>query len=284
MTDAAQAAEVFLHAAELNRTDSLRRGSTLEFPNYGQLVVTGDLHGNVRNFERLQRYCDLEHYRPRHIILHEIIHEEVSPAAPRDNSHEVLLEAARWKVDFPDQVHFLMGNHDIAQLTGSEITKNGRLVTEEFEDSVTSAYGQFGSQVMDAIRSFLYSLPLAARTPNRVFISHSLPGPRDLPAFDASVLNRVANAEDVNERGSVHMLVWGRYQTAEELESLRELLDADFFLCGHQPQETGYDVLHERLIILASDHNHGVYLPIDLSKPVTLDSLTRNIRPLAAIA
>lgn len=284
MIDAAQAADVFLNAAELNRTDPLLKGATLEFPNYGQLVMTGDLHGHRRNFERLQRYCDLEHFAPRHVILHEIIHEELATPDARDDSHEVLLEAAQWKVDFPDQVHFLMGNHDIAQLTGSEITKNGRLVTVDFEDAVEQSYGKYGSQAMDAIRAFLYSLPLAARTPNRVFISHSLPSPRDYPAFDASVLTRKVTADDLADRGSGHLLVWGRYQTAEELASLKELLDADFFICGHQPQETGYDVLHDCMIIIASDHNHGVFLTIDLSKPATLESLTRAVRPLAAIA
>ncbi len=39
-----------------------------------------------------------------------------------------------------------------------------------------------------------------------------------------------------------------------------------------------------RMIILASDHNHGVFLPIDLNKPVTLESLVKHVRPLAAIA
>jgi len=58
----------------------------------------------------------------------------------------------------------------------------------------------------------------------------------------------------------------------------------DFFVCGHQPQETGYDVLHEQMVILASEHNHGVFLPIDLGKPVTLEKLTGNIRPFAAVA
>ncbi len=284
MTDAARVADDFLHAAELNRTDGLLQGSTIEFPNYGQLVMTGDLHGHRRNFERLQRYCDLERFAPRHIILHEIIHEEVDPVTPRDGSYEVLLAAARWKIEFPDQVHFLMGNHDIAQLTGSEITKNGRLVTVDFEDAVQSAYGSLGPQVMDAIRAFLLSLPLGARTPNRVFLSHSLPSPRDFPAFDPSVLSHAPSANDLAERGSAHLLVWGRYQTEEELAALGDLLDADYFICGHQPQETGFDVIHNRLIILASDHNHGVFLPIDLSKPLTLDGLTNNIRPLAAIA
>ena len=284
MTDPARAVDTFLQAAELNRTDPLRSGSLLEFPDYGQLVMTGDLHGHRRNFERLQRYCNLEHFGPRHIVLHEIIHEELSLEVARDDSHEILLEAARWKIDYPDQVHFLMGNHDIAQLTGSEITKNGRIVTVDFEESVHVAFGQHGSEVLEAMRSFLYSLPLAGRTPNRVFLSHSLPNPRDLPSFDVSVLARVPTTDDLMERGSAHLLVWGRYQTEEELRALRDLLDADFFLCGHQPQESGFDILHDCLIILASDHNHGVFLPIDLSRPATIESITRNIRPLAAIA
>ncbi len=88
---------------------------------------------------------------------------------------------------------------------------------------------------------------------------------------------------DLCERGSAHMLVWGRYQTEAALEALADLLDVDFFICGHQPQEDGYDVLHNRMIIIASDHNHGVFLPIDLNKPATLESLVKHIRPLGAI-
>jgi hypothetical protein len=79
------------------------------------------------------------------------------------------------------------------------------------------------------------------------------------------------------------MLVWGRYQSKAELEALCDILDVDFFMCGHQPQEMGYDVLHERMVILASDHNHGVFLPFDLSRPVTIESLTKAIRPLAGV-
>lgn len=45
-----------------------------------------------------------------------------------------------------------------------------------------------------------------------------------------------------------------------------------------------HDGRRNRMIILASDHNHGVFLPIDLNKPVTLESLVKHIRPLTAIA
>ncbi|MCO6438857.1 MAG: hypothetical protein J5J06_17320 [Phycisphaerae bacterium] len=284
MIDRKRAAEIFRQAADLNRNDPHRRGSRLDFPNYGQLVMTGDLHGHRRNFEKLQRYCDLAQYGARHVILHEIIHEDVETLDGPDTSHEVLLEAARWKCEFPDQVHFLQSNHELAQIHRHEITKNGRIVTVGFERSVAQAYDDPNGEVLEAINEFIRSHPLAGRTANRVFCSHSLPGPRELPAFDPTVLDRIPTEADLAERGAGHMLVWGRYHTAPALETLRSLLDADFFLCGHQPQETGYDILHGCMVILASDHNHGVFLPLDLGKPVTIESLTNAIRPLAGVA
>jgi len=137
---------------------------------------------------------------------------------------------------------------------------------------------------VEAIEDLIRSYPLAGRTPNRVFVSHSLPGPREIPKFDVSVFSRLPQKEDLADGGAAHSLVWGRYQTENAINSLREMLDADFFICGHQPQEMGYDVLHNRMIILASEHNHGVFLTLDLAKPVTLDYLLKNIRPFAAIA
>jgi hypothetical protein len=157
-------------------------------------------------------------------------------------------------------------------------------VTVAFEESVNQFYGRDGERVMEAIEELIRSYPLAGRTPNRVLLSHSLPGPRELPSFDPTVLNRAPTTDDLGDSGSAHALVWGRYQTPQVIATLRELLDVDYFVCGHQPQESGYDVLHERMVILASDHNHGVFLTLDLSKPVTLESLTRNIRPFAGIA
>ncbi len=283
MTDATEAAEIFRQAAGYNLEDPLVVGSLLVFPNYGQLVMTGDLHGHRRNFEKLRRFCDLEHAGVRHVMLHELIHEDAIGLAPMDTSHELFLEAARWKCDFPDQVHFLLSNHELAQVTANEITKNGRVVTKDFESGVRLSYGYETERVLSAMYEFIRSFPLAGRTPNRVFLSHSLPGPRDLPYFDSTIFSRRPTEEDLSDRGSAHMLVWGRYQTETAIETIQELVDADYFICGHQPQETGFDVLHERMVILASDHNHGVFLPLDLSKPMTLDSITRNIRPFAAI-
>lgn len=284
MSDANQAAQVLREAAQLNRDDPLREGSLLNFPDYGQLVMTGDMHGHRRNFEKLQRYCRLEYSPGRHVMLHELIHEDVRELAGLDHSHELLLEAARWKVEFPDQVHFLQSNHELAQLTRQEITKLGRVVTEEFERSVKLHYGEGGQEVVDAMDDFIASLPLGGRTANRVFLSHSIPGPREMPLFQSDVFRRDYNQADMTERGSAYLLVWGRFHTEESISSFCDMVDCDFILAGHEPQEMGYTVAHDRMLILASDHNHGVFLPFDLGKPVTMEALAQNVRPFAAIA
>ena len=46
----------------------------------------------------------------------------------------------------------------------------------------------------------------------------------------------------------------------------------------------GYEIYHDQLVIIASDHNHGTFLPIDLAKPVTIDTLRQRIRPFAGVA
>jgi len=39
----------------------------------------------------------------------------------------------------------------------------------------------------------------------------------------------------------------------------------------------------DRLIILASDHNHGTFLPFDLSKTADAEHLIQNIRKFVAV-
>ena len=51
------AAEVLHQAAALIRDDPERQGQLLRFGSAGQLVMTGDLHGNLRNFDKLQRFA-----------------------------------------------------------------------------------------------------------------------------------------------------------------------------------------------------------------------------------
>jgi hypothetical protein len=284
MRDAHEVIDAFRQAAELNRTDPVRAGNLLRFPHYGQLVMTGDMHGHMRNFEKLERFCDLARAVVRHVVLHELIHGDPDPQTGLDLSAELLLRAARWKIEHPDQVHFLQSNHELAQLCGQEITKGGRNVSDDFAHGVAHLFGNAnGDRVMDAIADFLASYPLAGITTNGVFLSHSLPNARDLSRFRPDIVNRKLTREELMTDGSVHMLVWGREHRPDLLDQLSHVYQVELFIVGHQPQATGYNVIDDRLLILASDHNHGVFTTIDLGKPLTMSMLVDRIRPFVAV-
>ncbi|MFQ6048197.1 MAG: metallophosphoesterase [Phycisphaerae bacterium] len=283
MNDAAAAARTFRRAAELNLQDRYRQGSIVRLPDYGQVVMTGDLHGHAKNFQKLQRFCRLEEAPVRHVVLHELIHGE--PAGPNepDRSCQLLLAAACWKVQHPDQVHFMQANHELAQLTGRAIARAGHSVLEAFEAGVAEIYGPAAESVLQAINEFILSLPLAVRTPNRIFLVHTLPDDRYIPTFDVGIFDRPLSRADLGEGGGAYQLVSGRTRKPENIQYLAEKLQVDCFIVGHQHQEQGYALVHDRVIVLASDHNHGVFLPFDLARGYRPAELVRNVRKFVSV-
>jgi len=281
--DAARAIDTFREAAALNLCEPQREGMIIRLPGYGQAVMTGDLHGNIKNFEKLQKYAMLERTPARHVILHEMVHQELDEN-DLDHSHVLLLRAAEYKREFPEQVHFLQSNHELAQLTDYPIAKNGRAVIEDFNTSVKAAYGAARArEVLEAINTFIASFPLAVTTESRVWMSHSLPNTYDMNEFDQEVFRRVLSIDELRTSRTVFSLVWGRRHSREQLDDLARTLGVEVFITGHQPQEMGYTMQFDRLIILASDHNHGTFLPFDLSKTADAEHLIQNIRKFVAV-
>lgn len=281
--DAETAARLLFEAATLLRDDPLRRGGVLEFGAAGQLVMTGDMHGNVKNFEKLQRFCALDRCPGRSVILHEIIHEEISGTDQPDLSIDLLLRVAQWKRDYPDNVFMLQSNHELAQLRGQEITKGGRSVLLDFERGVTHRFGDDAPVVLAAVREYIASLPLGARTRNGIFLCHSLPDPLRIDSFDTSVFERPLTETDIMPGGDAYALLWGRFHSPAAVERFARRMGVDYFIVGHTPQEQGYAVIG-KMIILASDHIHGSFLPIDLSRKYTIEELEGCIRKFVSVA
>lgn len=280
--DARTACETLHEAAQLNREDPNRRGSLLTFGSAGQLVMTGDLHGHVGNFEKLQRFCALGHSPGRVVVVHELMHEEPETPGMPDFSIDLLVRAAAWKCQFPDNVYFLQSNHELSQLCGHEITKGGRCVLADFDRGVAVRYGADAPEVLAAVNDYVASLPLAARLANGIFLAHSLPDAFYVETFDLSVFEREPTEVDMSPGGAAYALVWGRFQTPEVVELFARRLGVDWFIVGHTPQDMGYDRIG-RLIILASEHAHGVFLPIDLSRRYTAEELEGSIRKFVSV-
>ncbi len=266
-----------------NQTERFRRGNLICLPAAGSLVISGDIHGHRRNFERLVARADLANHPDRHIILQEIIH-----GGPEDNeggclSYQLLFEAIRYKLRFPDQVHIIMGNHDTACISSTEVMKNGKEMNRAMASALDREFRQAGPEIRLAIRQFLFSQPLAVRCAKRLWVSHSLPSDRSIDLFDPGIFERELQVADCDRPGSAYLLTWGRRHSQSTLDRMAQILDVDVFVLGHQPQTHGWCKAGENLIILACDHNHGCFLEVDLGKPYTAEALANLAIPLASV-
>jgi hypothetical protein len=267
-----------------NKSDKYLSGNLISLPSQGTLVISGDIHGQCRNFEKIMSYADLENHPDRHLVLQEIIH-----GGPEDEeggciSYKILFEAIRYKIQYPNRVHFIMGNHDTAFITDCEVMKDGKEMNRSLCSAIRREFQEDSTEIELGMCEFLHSQPLAARCPNRIWISHSLPNIYSVHEFDASIMEKDLEMDDLVKPGSAYLLTWGRKHSKELLEKMSEFFDVDIFILGHQPQPNGWSRPEENLIIFTCDHSHGCLMEIDLSKSYTGEELVDCITPLAAIA
>jgi len=268
---------------EANYADKFRRGNLIRLPAKGSLVISGDLHGHQRNFERIVAFADLATNPDRHVLLQEIIHGGPEDTEGGCLSYKLLFDVARYKLNFPDRVHFVMGNHAAAFACNCEIMKDGKEMNRALRQSLEREFKQNYKDIQLTIKKFLFSQPLAVRCDNRIWLSHSLPGDNLVDKFDPKIFDRLLKISECEKPGSAYILTWGRKHSQALLDKMAELFDVDIFVLGHQPQESGWCKAGKNLIIIASDHNHGCLLPVNLTKTYTIDELINSMVPLATI-
>ena len=275
--------QLFGRATEANIASGVRRGGCVRLGDQGRLLMTGDLHDHTDNLLKILKLSGIDRDPSNHVVLHEMIHgpHRVNGC---DLSVRTLARVAATKCRFPDQVHLLQSNHELAQLMGQPISKDGVSVIGAFDAGIDFIFGHRADEVRSAAGAFIRSHPLAIRCDNRLFCSHSLPGPRRLAGFDPEVIHRDLSDADLATGGSVHLMVWGRNHDDALARELGAAWEADLFITGHQPAEMGYATEGSAILILASDHDHGVALPIDLAKRYTLQDLVDRIVPLASVS
>ena len=280
----AEVTETFDAAAEENRLSILRHEQTVVLPATGEVWMTGDIHDNRTNFAKLLRAADLANNPDRHLILHELIHGDHYDHNGADDSWQTLYKAAELKSAFPRQVHFLLANHDLAQIQGEGIMKAGLSVCEAFTAGVKRDFAAGGDAVSFSISEFLLSLPLAVRCPHGLFFCHSLPTDSQIAGFDFTIFDRALTGRDyLRKTGPVYQLIWGRNMSPATAAKFAEQVDAKILITGHQPQDTGYATNGDHHLILASEHNQGVFLPLELDKPYEMPELVNRIRKFVAL-
>lgn len=247
-----------------------RRGRIIDLQSATEVLVAGDLHGNLDNFRRLLQIADLGRNPARHLVLQEAVHGPHRYPAGGDRSHQLLDLIAALKCQFPLQVHFLIGNHELAQATGRRIAKDEIELNDLFIQGVRTAYGDRADDVYAAYLKLIAAAPLALRTANRVFLSHSLPPASLLPAFDAAALERdEATEADCVPGGAVHALVWGRDTRQSTAAAFLQKIDADLLITGHIPCDQGFEAPNDRQLILDSLGHPAAYCLFSADRPLT---------------
>jgi hypothetical protein len=266
LQDAAAVSELFDQAAAALRDSPNRCGSMIRLPSRGRLLATGDLHDNHEHLRKIVHLAGLEASQDHHVVLHEIVHGEILVNGV-DLSHRMLARVAQLVVAHPEQVHVLLGNHELAQMTGQRVSKGAGDNVQLFNDGLAFAFGDDWQIVAESINGFIAAMPLAVGSDSGLLCAHSLPGPGMFDRFDPAVLERELSAEDyASGTGSAYLMVWGRGFGERELEALAERWGVELFVLGHEHIENGLAVRGKRLVILNSDHELGTVVPIDLSR------------------
>ncbi len=281
LNDATEVCALFDRAAEAMLGSRHRVGSAVVLPARGRLLATGDLHDNPENFAKIIRLARLEESQDHHVILHEVIHGEILVNGV-DLSHRMLARIASLVTDHPRQVHVLIGNHEMAQLTGQRVSKGAGDNVALFNDGLGFAFGNAWEDVAEAIRRFIRAMPLAARSESGLLCAHSLP--RSLDGFDPAILQRgLTEADYGSPDGSAYRMVWGRGWGEHEVETLAAAWGVVLFCVGHEYANNGILQRGQRAIILNSDHQMGAVIPIDLADVPPAESALRNALQLAGV-
>lgn len=278
----ATAADIFRQAAELNRNDPRRQGNVVHVGRPPRTLIAGDLHGSRSNLNTLLHHAEKD---PRALlVLQEIIHGPDDPRTGHDRSAEVMLRAARAKIERPEHVLFLLGNHAVAQITGNEITKEGRGSCKAFDNGLRYCFADEAPEVYAAILGFCRSMPLAIRFDNGLLASHTLPSPERMDLADLTILERPwQDTEELRRGGAVYEWTWGRNQTAEQLDQLAETLGIESFVLGHKHIQTGWEALPARGIHLMTDDAMGQVLEFGADDTIHAETLPSFVQRIVSL-
>jgi hypothetical protein len=249
-------------AIEMVKATAGRRGHFVDLQSCHDVLVVGDLHGHVPNFQAIWKLADLVNHPGRHLVVQELIHGKFYSANGGEKSHQLVDLFAAMKVQFPDRVHYLPGNHEMGQWTGRKILKGDADLNEQFRLGVLAAYGE--KAMPEIYRGYLELFqvcPLGLRTPNQVFISHTLPPGRQLPLFTLKQLEaETFEPKDLEPGGTVYGILWGRDTSEETATEFLRKVECDWLVTGHIPADAGYSLPNTKQITLDCSNVPGGYV------------------------
>ncbi|MFO0593812.1 MAG: metallophosphoesterase [Myxococcaceae bacterium] len=218
----------------------------LVLPREGRLLVSTDLHGNLRDFRAL-RTMFLEGRFDHWLVLGDLVHGPDRAAAEQhpalygypDESPALIDELTELRAKHRDRVHFVLGNHDAGHL--------GHRHTSKFHaDEVTALEARLTEVQLRALRTLCENALLAVVAPCGLLFSHGsggdavdslamLDGPLDGPSLGHRQFAIAELLWCYGQRGEVSARLLSRI-------SAETSLDLRVVVHGHDKDEAGWFV------------------------------------------
>jgi hypothetical protein len=250
----------------------------VELPDRGRLIVATDLQGNLADFERLASIYE-EAAKDRDgavmVITGDLVHGPEIPEHHwpdylgsyfRADSAGVIDLAEELHERYPDNVHYLLGNHEHAHV-------GGPIVSKFFANEALRLERLMGNERAVFVREWLSSWPLIAFSRSaRLLMLHAAPN---------AVLHNREHVENVQLAppggadgvvdDTLAEILWARSATAPRAKAFLRTFDKDLRVAvfGHDVVREGYSIDREPLLCLSTSFGcfdgDKLYLDWDLN-------------------
>jgi len=260
----------------------LVRGKLAYAVGPGTLLVGTDLHGNFKDFQRLERlFLDAlaAHEDPLLLLTGDFFHGPEIPESEWpdhlgqyywDRSEELLDALMLLRHAFPERVLGLLGNHDHGHVGGPHTSKFHRDEVIHFEDKL-------GPPRTKILKEFLGSLPLICATTSGVAFTHAAPPGRATSIPEIQGVNLQIETEDLEEMSfrldMLGDLLWRRCASDQEARRFLKMLGEEVgtywvHVYGHDVMEDGYETAGDEQLCLSTSFgmhdDRKMYLRLDL--------------------
>jgi hypothetical protein len=254
----------------------------LRLPERGRLLLCTDLHGNLRDFQRMRALFEQAHdagQQPYLLFSGDLIHgpscePEEWPSYLgtyfRDESDVIVDEFMELQRHYPRQVACLLGNHEHSHVGGPHTPKFWPDETLHFEQAV-------GARLARRYRKLFKSFATVAQGRCGVVVTHAAPNaeieaPADIEAIRYDGFEELPIAT-LDEMPLLGRLLWSRTCPAETARGFLSALggpemDLGMVVFGHEITADGYERIGDEQLLLSTSFgipdSHKFYLSVDL--------------------
>src|SRR5262245_37851260 len=109
MPDPRKLLSTIRRATELMRSTPGRSGGVISLDRADEVMVVGDLHGNLPAFKKVLTLAALDRHPGRHLVLQELVHGKLMyPNEGGDRSHQLVDLVAALKCQSSERVHLIL--------------------------------------------------------------------------------------------------------------------------------------------------------------------------------